>query len=122
MIQDVGALILFSNQLPEVVRFYRAIGLELEPERHEEGPIHYVSELGPTHFAVFEGPPGEAPEFRTGGSTFPGFAVDSLEEALSGAKSFGARVVQEPTEYPWGRRALVVDPDGRVIELFQRPE
>ncbi len=122
MIQDVGALILFSNQLPAVVRFYRAIGLALEPERHEEGPVHYVSELGPTHFAVFEGPPGEAPEFRAGGSTFAGFAVDSLEEAMTGAKSVGARVVQEPAEYPWGMRALVVDPDGRVIELFQRPE
>ncbi|MFQ5918465.1 MAG: VOC family protein [Thermoplasmata archaeon] len=122
MIQDVGALILFSHRLPAVVQFYRAIGLELEPEQHEEGPVHYVSGLGPTHFAVFEGPPGEAPEFRSGGSTFPGFAVDSLEEALSGAKSVGARIAQEPSQYPWGMRALVVDPDGRTIELFERPE
>ena len=122
MIQDVGALILFSHQVPAVIRFYRAIGLELERESHEEGPVHYVADLGPTHFAVFEGAPGEAPEFRSGGSTFPGFAADSLEDAVSGAKSVGARVVQEPTEYPWGMRALVVDPDGRVIELFQRPE
>ncbi|MFQ5986328.1 MAG: VOC family protein [Thermoplasmata archaeon] len=122
MIRDVGALILFSHRVSAVVRFYEAIGLELQPERHEDGPVHYVSELGPTHFAVFESPPGEAPEFKTGGSTFPGFTVDSLEDALSGARSVGARVVQEPTPYPWGMRVLVVDPDGRVIELFQRPK
>lgn len=122
MIRDVGALILFSHRVSAVVRFYQAIGLELEPERHEEGQVHYVSDLGPTHIAVFEGPPGEAPEFRTGGSTLPGFAVDSLEDALSGARAVGAHVVQEPTQYPWGTRALVTDPDGRVIELFQRPK
>ena len=122
MIRDVGALILFSHRMEAAVRFYRAIGLDLEVEQHEEGPLHYVSQVGPTHFAIFEATEGDAPEFRSGGSTFPGFSVDSLENAVEGARADGAPVIQEPEEYPWGLRALVEDPDGRVIELFQRPE
>lgn len=120
-VTDVGALILFTERLEAAVEFYKAIGVPLEREQHEGGALHYACDLGPTHFAVFESSPGETPEFRSGGSSFPGLTVNSLEVALEAAKSVSAEVVQEPTEYPWGWRALVKDPDGRVIELFQRP-
>ena len=120
-VTDVGALILFTDKLEALVEFYRAIGVPLELEQHDDGPLHHACELGLTHFAIFESNSGTPPEFRSGGSSFPGFTVNSLEDALEAAKSLNAEVVQQPTEYPWGWRALVKDPDGRVLELFQRP-
>ncbi|MEX2029568.1 MAG: VOC family protein [Anaerolineales bacterium] len=120
-VSDVGALIVFTHKLEAVVEFYSAIGVPLELERHGDGPAHYACELGRTHIAVFRSGPGEAPEFRSGGSSFAGFTVNSLEAALDAAKSVKAEVIQQPTQYPWGWRALVKDPDGRVVELFQRP-
>jgi predicted enzyme related to lactoylglutathione lyase len=29
----------------------------------------------------------------------------------------GARVLIRPEDVPWGRRAVVLDPDGRTVEL-----
>ena len=120
-VTDVGALILFTDKLEAVVDFYRAIGVPLELEQHDDGPLHHACELGLTHFAIFESNSGTPPEFRSGGSSFPGFTVNSLEDALGAAKSLNAEVVQQQTADPWGWRALVKDPDGRVLELFQRP-
>lgn len=117
---ELGALILFSTRLRDAVLFYRALGLPLEEESHDEGPTHFACELGPTHFAIFEGSPGEAPAYRAGGASMPGFAVPSLDHALGAVTALGANVVQPPTEYPWGPRFLVEDPDGRIVEVFER--
>ena len=120
-VTDLGALILFTDNLETVVKFYTAIGVPLGLEQHDDGPLHYACELGQTHFAIFASSSGVADEFRSGGSSLPGFTVNSLEAAFEASKSVEAEIIQGPTEYPWGWRALVKDPDGRVLELFQRP-
>ena len=124
MVQDVGALILFSPRLEQAIAFYRAIGVPLEEEKHDdEGPLHYACELGSTHMAIYgtdAAKGGRAAEWRSGGSGYFGFAVDSLTDAVEAARRVGARILQEPEEYPWGPRALVEDPDGRVVEIFER--
>ena len=124
MIQDLGALILFTASLERTVAFYRAIGAPLEEEKHdEEGPLHYACELGSTHLAIHAvdaAKGGRAAEWRSGGSSYFGFAVDSLADAVEAARALNARVLQEPEDFPWGPRALVEDPDGRVVELFER--
>jgi len=127
---EVGALILFTDRLEAMKAFYAALGVPLERERHGDGPVHWTAALGPVHFAVFEARDGDAagaaagargaPRPRAGGTTMPGFAVPSLERAFAAVTALGARVVQEPREAPWGPRALVLDPDGRLVEVFAR--
>ena len=84
--------------------------------------MHFACELGAAHFAVFEGSEGSAPPFRTSGGVMPGIAVPSLDAAFQAAQSIGASVVEPPSEYPWGPRMLVEDPDGRTVEFFERRE
>ena len=36
-------------------------------------------------------------------------------------RHMGTQILQEPAEYPWGRRAVLRDPDGRPVEVFTRP-
>lgn len=120
---ELGAFILFAKRLPDTVAFYRALGLPLEEEHHDDqddGPAHYACDLGAVHFSVFEGVEGQTPTFRAVGGVMPGLAVASLERAFEAVKEFGAPIIQPPTEYPWGPRMLVEDPDGRTIELFER--
>ena len=117
---ELGALILFTDKLEDSVAFYRTLGLPLKTEDHEGGPKHFACELGPTHFAIFEGDPGETPAFRSAGSAMPGFAVESIEEAHKAIEKLGAAIIQQPTEYPWGPRMLAEDPDGRSVEIFER--
>jgi lactoylglutathione lyase len=124
MAVSVGALVLFAADLDRAVEFYEAIGLELEPEQHDEDdPVHFVTDLDGCHVAIFPAEhPGAAPAARSSGETMVGFRVPAVEVAVDAARELGAPILQEPDDYPWGRRALVEDPDGRRIEVFTPPD
>ena len=47
--------------MERVLRFYRAVGIPLDSEVHEEdGPLHYAAEVGGVHVAVYESTSGES--------------------------------------------------------------
>ena len=124
----VASLVLFAADLERTADFYRLLGIPLGQERHAsdpehgDGPVHVASEVGGGHLAVYDaGPPGgAAPGFREAGSTFTGFYVDSLDDALAAVAGLGARVLAAHEVRPWGCRAVVLDPDGRAVEINQR--
>jgi catechol 2,3-dioxygenase-like lactoylglutathione lyase family enzyme len=116
----VGAIVLFSDDPVKTADFYRAIGLELAAEDHGDGPVHFAAELEGCHFAVYGSESaGRAPGPRVGGCTFVGLTVESVVAALQVARDFGAVVIQDPEPYLWGLRAVVFDPDGRPLELYE---
>jgi predicted enzyme related to lactoylglutathione lyase len=43
--------------------------------------------------------------------------VVSLDSTVASAIAAGGEIVIAPEDVPWGRRAVVADPDGRPIEL-----
>lgn len=49
------------------------------------------------------------------------FVVDDLEGALKQVARGGARVVGDVQEYPYGRFASFLDPEGNKVELWQLP-
>lgn len=120
----IGALVLFASDLDRTVAFYRLLGLPLEVDDHEdEVPLHYACELAGCHFAVFPArQDGRAPGLRQAGASFPGFTVESVEETVDALRTFGASVLQDPSPYPWGVRAVVEDPDGRPVEVYRPPD
>lgn len=117
---NLGALVLFAGDLERTLAFHRALRFPVEPDDHEEGPLHYACDVGGVHIAIFpaDDPGRAAPVHRSGGATFPGFAVPSLDNAAAVARRLGAPIVEEPSRYPWGRRMLLRDPDGRTVEVF----
>jgi len=48
---------------------------------------------------------------------FPGFYVDSLDEVTA---ALAGSIVGDHEQMPWGCRILVLDPDGRTVEINQR--
>ena len=119
----VGSLILFSGTYEKSVTFYRALGLPLDGEEHGDGQVHLACDIGGVHVAVFDAksaPARPSSEFRSPGSSYFGFTVKNVAEVLERLRALEAPVRQEPEMFPWGMRALVEDPDGRVIELFAR--
>ncbi len=117
----VDAVVLHAENLNATVAFYRALGLPLGDEEHEEGPVHIACDVGGAHFAVFEGEPGAAPPFKTAGSTMLGFRAEVLDEAWATVQAAGLAVVMEPHDVPWGRRFVLQDPDGRRVEVNEAP-
>jgi predicted enzyme related to lactoylglutathione lyase len=52
------------------------------------------------------------------GSLYNGFAVDDVDAFIAGVKTHGVPVVQEPQDEPFGRHALIVDPDGYTVQVY----
>ncbi|MGD9635449.1 MAG: VOC family protein [Pirellulales bacterium] len=46
-----------------------------------------------------------------------GFAVPSVDSAFAASLAAGGAEVSAPQDSPWGRRAVVSDPDGQRVEL-----
>ena len=108
-------LVIFSADVPRAVQFYAAVGLSFVEERHGTGPVHFACELGDTVFEIYP-----AKETQQPSSIRLGFCVESVDETVDKLRQLGARVVAEPQDSPWGRRAVVCDPEGRRVELTAR--
>jgi predicted enzyme related to lactoylglutathione lyase len=119
-VTGVGAVVLFVRDTTASVDFYRSLGVPLEREDHGDGVAHFAAEIGGTHFAVFPSDGiGTAPALGESGCSFVGLAVRSVHAAVDAATAAGARVLQPAVEYPWGLRAVLSDPDGRPVEVFE---
>ena len=107
-------LVLKTPQVDRLRMFYATLGIELNEEQHEKGPIHYAGRIGELVLEVY---PSSA---SVDSSTRLGFAVENLAETLAALHAIGAPHVTQARQTSWGHRAVVRDPDGRAVELYQR--
>jgi lactoylglutathione lyase len=118
---EMASLVLFAADAHRTGDFYRAVGLDLAEELHDEGTVHLAVELGPVHFAIYEAAlPGRAPQRRSGGDTFPGFYTETLDEVSRALRELGVSFLRDHEPMPWGCRIVVEDPDGRAVEVNQK--
>jgi lactoylglutathione lyase len=109
---EMASLVLYAASPPATAGFYRTLGLQLEDEDHGEGPVH---------FAIYPAQaPGRATERRSGGSSFSGFYVESLDQVAEALARAGAQMLTGHQQMPWGCRVVAEDPDGRAVEINQR--
>ena len=120
--KGIGATLFFAKDLSKTLDFYKTIGLQLRTEEHEKGRAHYVTDLREVHIAIYEtkkiAENGKKPQgYDSAGSTVIAFTVDDVEGVYNDLMSKGFESLWEPSVRPWGKSALVSDPDGRPIEL-----
>jgi lactoylglutathione lyase len=96
--------------------FYEALGVTFVQEEHPGVPLHLSAEVGG---AVLE---LHGPAAR-GGAVGPGFRlgfdVADVRAAADALVAAGGVLQRAPAYGPWGLRAVVIDPDGRRIELTE---
>jgi predicted enzyme related to lactoylglutathione lyase len=98
--------------------FYRSMQMPLTKERHGAGPDHYSVDLGGVVMELY--PRRSEAEATT--QTRIGFVVDKLDEVLAASQASGGQLIAAAKDSPWGRRAIVKDPDGHTIELVESPK
>jgi lactoylglutathione lyase len=111
-LSTLSLLVLQSGDVEAAMEFYSILGLSFAEEQHGKGPRHYSATLGNLVLEIYpcEGGNPAAP-LRIG------FRVPSLDRILDMLRSRGAPIVREAKDSPWGRRAIVKDPDGNRVEL-----
>ena len=106
-----------TAHLDEMLQFYRIIGVDFATTNVDKGGKVFRAKLGETEFSLFSIPTAE--KARTPGLQLS-FAVEKLEEmAKLLAQVPKAMLMMEPTEMPDGKKAILLDPEGRAVELSE---
>lgn len=113
----LNLVVLRSPDIHRAAEFYSAMGLLFTAHRHGSGPEHYASDVGGFVFEIY---PLRVKSSPTTGTRI-GFSVDDVDQVLGLLVEVGAEVVTAPEDSEWGRRAVVKDLDGHVVELIMPP-
>ncbi|AKT37274.1 VOC family protein [Chondromyces crocatus] len=119
---SLGLLVLRTRDVPRLVAFYRAMGLPFVEEQHGAGPTHFSCELGGLVVEIYPARPGTTGASEGAADLRLGFRVPSIERALAALTQTSPCVRSGPRADAWGRCAVVVDPDGRAVELREVDE
>ena len=117
----LGLIVLRASDAARTRRFYEALGLQFAAEQHEQGVLHYACEIGGLVLEIYPGRKAAPPEADAAGATMLGLRVGDVDRAHAAAVELGAKSRRPPVDAPSGRRAVVEDFDGRVIELTLGP-
>ena len=114
MIGKLQTIMVVVKDMDRSVRFYRdVLGLPLE----FQSPHWSQFDLGNVTLGLH--PEGkEVKVSPTSGCTF-GFHVADIQKTISELKATGVQVFMEPRREQFGWLAIVGDPDGYYIQLFQ---
>ncbi|WP_339909907.1 VOC family protein [Symmachiella dynata] len=110
-------LVIKSHRMQELQQFYETLGCEFVEEQHGRGPLHLAAEIGEAIFEIYPLPDETSPVDTT---TRLGFSVPDLDGVVDKLKTGQSEIVTAVKETAWGKRAVVRDPDGRSVELYQQ--
>ncbi len=112
----LNLVVLRCADMARGAEFYTRLGLKFTRHRHGNGPEHYAAELGGSVFEIY---PLTADVPSTLGTRI-GFSVPSLDDTLMAIADMPTAIISPPKDSPWGRRAVVADPEGHRVELVQQ--
>ncbi len=108
-------IILCTDKIDLVADFYQAVGIVLEFEKHGNGPEHFSfkSDLSCEIY-----PPRVPAEERIV-LRIDTADIDQAMANLTQKFTYPGLVISDIKSLSTGRKSIVKDPDGRVVELFQ---
>lgn len=95
--------------------FYHLLGLSFVKHRHGQGPEHLSAEVGGVVFELY----AQTKDGSTTQGVRLGFEVKALENLITSFDDWPGCVISPPQDSPWGRRAVISDPDGHRVELVE---
>ena len=109
----LSLVVIYVADLAQSKQFYEVLGLVFEEEQHGKGPRHLACDMSGIVFEIY---PCSATMPATNAVRL-GFRVTSVDEAIECLKRAGIEPIKLPQDSPWGRRAVVRDPDGNTVEI-----
>ncbi|MFK7821621.1 MAG: VOC family protein, partial [Planctomycetaceae bacterium] len=110
---SVSLIVLRVSDLSRSAEFYARLGVHFESEQHGDGPEHFAAQLGHTVFELYPA----TGKWPVSTSVRLGFRVNGIDATVDQLRRSDVTILTEPQASSWGRRAVVVDPDGHRIEL-----
>ena len=115
-VTGIGGVFFRAKDPASLSRWYRDhLGIQPPPESYEHRS--WDQEAGPTVFAPF---PADSEHFRNDAQQWSiNFRVRNLDAMAEQLRDAGIEVEMHAEDYPNGRFAELVDPEGTPIQLWQ---
>jgi predicted enzyme related to lactoylglutathione lyase len=110
----VGAVILLVSDMENSIRFYKET-LNLPLKSQSEDWTEFFS--NGTVLALH--PAKKKNTSKTGSNTLIGFMVDDLDATAKYLNEKNVKFFKEPKDEPFGKHAIIQDPDGHLISIAQ---
>ncbi len=114
---EIRLLVLRTADTKYLVNFYSLLELDFEYHKHGNSPYHYSANIGSTIFEIY---PLAKDQIEADKNLRLGFGLENFEEIIKALKATKVTFVQEPTNTDFGFMAIIIDPDGRKIELYKK--
>ena len=109
----LNLIVIRSGDMERAVQFYELLGLTFAKHRHDSGPEHFSADMNGCVFEIYP----RRSEADSTASVRLGFQVADVDSLVSELIEAGIKIVTEPANTEWGRRAVVEDSDGHRIEI-----
>ena len=110
----LNLVVLRAADLDASKQFYEHLGLRFARHKHGAGVEHYACELPALVLEIYP-----KSDVSSAGARI-GFSVPEVDKPVESFRAAGYEILVEPQGSPWGRRAVVRDPDGHSVELTAR--
>jgi lactoylglutathione lyase len=110
----VGAVILLVSDMENSIRFYKeTLNLPLKSQSEDWTEFFANGTVLALH------PAKKKNTSKTGSNTLIGFMVDDLDATAKYLKEKNVKFFKEPKDEPFGKHAIIQDPDGHLISIAQ---
>lgn len=116
--RKVGAVILLVSNMEKSIKFYSDT-LELPVKSRSKDWTEFFN--NDTVLALHPAPEKKK-MLKTGSGTLVGFEVTDLDSTVKKLKEKRVKFFKRPKEEPFGKHAIVQDPDGHLISIAELNE
>ena len=113
--RKVGAVILLVSNMEKSIKFYSET-LELPIKTRSKDWTEFFN--NDTVLALHPAPKKKT-ILKTGSGTLVGFEVTDLDSTVKKLKERSVKFFKRPKEEPFGKHAIVQDPDGHLISIAE---
>ncbi|BAY86232.1 hypothetical protein NIES267_57380 [Calothrix parasitica NIES-267] len=110
----LNLIVIRAEDLNRSKKFYEKLGINFSYEQHGNGEKHLCAMLEGIVLEIYP----SSNNIDSSGVRL-GFQVSSVDKTIEELQAIETVIVSSPKDSQWGRRAVILDPDGHKIELVE---
>jgi lactoylglutathione lyase len=114
---ELRLMVIRTGDPEKLADFYSNLGLAFEYHKHGNSPYHYSAYIGETVLEIY---PLMKLQSEPDKTLRLGFNIDNFDEIIQILKEKKILFATEPMQTDFGHMAIIVDPDGRKIEIYKK--
>ena len=116
MTATLRSLVIATSQIKDILKFYESLGLTFKTKKITIGTEYYWTLANGLEIAFIEKPNvimDTQPQYMLS------FRVKNIDQTYHQFVSKSFIGIMDPTDFEEGRKAIIVDPDGRSVEIIE---